>query len=141
MVKSVGQLVRRAQAQEEGAFAELVRIYQRVSLSVAYGVLGDATAARDVSQEALIRAWQKLGDLREPEHFGTWFCGIVRNLAVDRVRRRRSTAPLDADSVAGGQRWTHDPVDDASAGVGGGGGLNQVGEVLDPLGNGEIDSA
>ena len=112
MVKSIAELVGRAQTQNAQAFADLVRIYQRVSLSVAYGVLGDTTTASDVSQEAFIRAWQRLGDLREPEHFGTWLCGIVRNLAVDRLRRRRRTASLGSVHPADGERWTHDPVDD-----------------------------
>jgi RNA polymerase sigma-70 factor (ECF subfamily) len=106
------KLVKRAQAKDAEAFAELVRMYQRMSLSVAYGVIHDATVARDVSQDAFIRAWQRLHDLRDPERFGTWLCGIVRNLAVDRLRRRRATVRLRNTSLPHEDRFTHDPVDD-----------------------------
>jgi RNA polymerase sigma-70 factor (ECF subfamily) len=112
MNKATIDLVERAQANDSDAFAELVRIYQRMSLSIAYGVLGDATAAGDVSQDGFLRAWERLGDLREPERFGTWLCGIVRNLAVDRLRRRRRIEPLSSAATASHCRWTHDPVED-----------------------------
>jgi RNA polymerase sigma-70 factor (ECF subfamily) len=112
MSNTAGELVQRAQAQDSEAFAELVRMYQRMSLSVAYGVMRDATIARDLSQEAFIRAWQRLGDLRDPERFGTWLCGIVRNLAVDRLRRRRAAVRLSSSSLPQQDRFTRNPVDD-----------------------------
>jgi RNA polymerase sigma-70 factor, ECF subfamily len=113
MESTVAELVERARQGEADAFTQLVRNFERMALSVAFGVLGDAAAAGDVSQDALIRAWERLNDLREPHRFGTWLCGIVRNLAVDRLRRRRRTETLGpATAPARQDRWTHDPVDD-----------------------------
>lgn len=107
-------LVERARQHDAEAFAALVRSYERVALAVAFGVVGDASAASDVVQDAFIRAWQRLSDLREPQRFGTWLCGIVRNLAVDWLRRRRPVEPLGTRRPpAEAGRWTHDPVDDA----------------------------
>ena len=106
-------LVERARFGDPAAFAQLVRNYQRMCLSVAFKVLADATAANDVCQDAFIKAWQRLGGLREPGHFGTWMCGIVRNLAVDRVRRRRRSEALGTDLIPmKAQRWTLDPLED-----------------------------
>ena len=75
--------------------AALIGLHERVArLSVAFGIMGDATAAGDVVQDAFIRAWDRLADLREPERFATWLCGIVRNLAVDYLRRRKPAETL-----------------------------------------------
>src|SRR5690349_16980615 len=106
------ELVERARRKDASAFAVLIRLYERVALSVAFGVLGDSTAAGDVVQDAFVRAWDRLPDLREPERFGTWLCGIVRNLAVDAVRRRKPTEPIEAAAGADGQKWTHNPLDE-----------------------------
>src|SRR5579871_3745811 len=106
-------LVQRAQLKDAAAFTQLVCTYQRMCLSIAFKVLSDATAANDVCQDAFIKAWQRLSDLREPGHFGTWLCGIVRNLAVDRIRRRKRSESLGIESTPlRDPRWTLDPVDD-----------------------------
>ena len=107
------ELVERARRKDAQAFTTLIRLYERVALSVAFGVVGDSAAAGDITQDAFLRAWERLGDLREPERFGTWLCGIVRNLAVDAIRRRRPTEPLAGQEPASMERWTHDPVDEA----------------------------
>lgn len=86
---SPGELVRRAQGGSADAFEELIRRYERMALSVAYSVLGSGGEAGDVVQEGFLRAWQRLADLKEPEKFGSWVCGIVRHFALD-VRRRRA---------------------------------------------------
>jgi RNA polymerase sigma factor (sigma-70 family) len=105
--------VERARRKDADAFAALIRIYERVALSVGFGVLGDASAAGDVAQEAFIRAWERLSDLREPERFGTWLCGIVRNLAIDALRRRKPTEQLGCGQpLALAPRWMSDPVDE-----------------------------
>ena len=106
-------VVEMAQRKDAQAFAVLIRAYERIALSVSFGLLGDPVAAGDVTQDAFIRAWERLADLREPERFGPWLCGIVRNLSLDRIRRRRPTERLEAaHSPADCQRWTHDPLDE-----------------------------
>jgi len=88
----VAALVRRAQAKDPSAFTDLIRRYERTALSIAYAVLGDADRAGEVVQEAFVRAWERLADLNDPDRFGPWLCGVVRNLATD-VRRRQRLAP------------------------------------------------
>jgi len=105
-------LVERARRKDPEAFAALIRAYERVVLSVAFGVLGDPAAAADLAQDAFIRAWERLDDLREPERFATWLCGIVRNLAIDCLRSRRPVEPLLGREPAADPRWTHDPTDE-----------------------------
>jgi RNA polymerase sigma factor (sigma-70 family) len=83
-------LVARARIGDEAAFAELVRRFERTALAIAYAVVGESSTAGDVTQEAFLRAWQRLGELTDPARFGAWLARIVRNLATDHVRRRRS---------------------------------------------------
>ena len=103
------------------AFEELIRRYERVALSVAYGVLHDAAEAGDATQEAFLRAWQRLKDLQDPAKFGPWLCNIVRNLSLDLRRRNRhvtttATGLADTDANAPANRpfmrLVPDPADD-----------------------------
>src|SRR5687767_1573632 len=82
------QLVVRSRAGDPAAFTALIGSVERVALAVAVGVVGEATAAGDVVQEGFLRAWQRLGELKEPAKFSPWLCGIVRNLAIDVARAR-----------------------------------------------------
>src|SRR5436309_747359 len=72
-------IVRRAKAGSHEAFAELIRRFERPALAIAFAVLADGEAAGDAVQDAFLRAWQKLDELRQPERFGAWLAGIVRN--------------------------------------------------------------
>ncbi|HWB11709.1 MAG TPA: sigma-70 family RNA polymerase sigma factor [Pirellulales bacterium] len=84
---SVEETVQRARRGDAAAFAELITRFERTALAVAFGVLADGDRAGEAVQEAFVRAWERLEDLREPERFGPWLCGIVRNLARDAQRR------------------------------------------------------
>ena len=86
-MRPVEETVRCAARGDAAAFAELIGRFERTALAVAFGVLGDSDLAADAVQESFLRAWQRLGDLRESERFGPWLCGIVRNQARDAQRR------------------------------------------------------
>ena len=83
------QLVSQAKRGDRGAFAALIPRYERTALAVAFATCGDASAAGDATQEAFLRAWQRLGALKEDGKFATWLCGIVRNVALDIHRRQQ----------------------------------------------------
>ena len=60
-------------------------------------MLSDRAEAEDVVQEALIRLWRVAPDWRQGEaKVTTWLYRVVANLAVDRLRKRRREAPLEA---------------------------------------------
>jgi RNA polymerase sigma-70 factor (ECF subfamily) len=65
---------------------------------LAYGLLQDRSAAEDTVQEAALKAWRKLHQLRRGALFGPWFLGIVVNQA--RSTRRRITHPISTVSDA-----------------------------------------
>ena len=92
-------LVRRAMDGDREAFSDLVAVHWRRLLALARSIVADLEA-EDVVQDALIKAWKKLGSLREPKAFSAWLTRIVANAAVARARRRRFFEPIDGIAVA-----------------------------------------
>lgn len=90
-------IVQRARDGDNDAFAELVRLYQRRVVSVAYRLLGNVEDARDVSQEVFVRAYKSLGQLEDPSRFGPWLIRVTSNAALNfrRARSTRAAASLD----------------------------------------------
>jgi RNA polymerase sigma factor (sigma-70 family) len=76
-----------------------VRRFQRIVFGVAMAVLGDATTAEDVAQQAFEQAWRhaQVFDSRRGS-VRTWLTTITHNLAVDAIRVRTS-APVDPDDL------------------------------------------
>ena len=88
----IKDLVRQAKAGRKEAFDELVRITYPRLLSVAIRVTGNAEDAKDVLQEAYIRAYRSIKSYREEANFWNWMQTIIRNVAsslLARARRRR----------------------------------------------------
>lgn len=90
------QLVQQALQGQVEAFALLVRRYQAHAYGVAVGLLSDFHLAQDVVQEAFVAAYRGLGQLREPERFGSWLHGIVRHTAHRALRQLEQARRLQA---------------------------------------------
>jgi RNA polymerase sigma-70 factor (ECF subfamily) len=76
---------------------ELLRQHGRLVYRIAYSVLGNAADAEEVSQEVFLRAFRKLGGLRDPEKFRAWVARMSWRLAINHRRgwlrdARRDTA-------------------------------------------------
>jgi RNA polymerase sigma factor (sigma-70 family) len=89
------ELVAAALRGDATAFALLVaRNHARVEGVVARMLPRDEV--EEVVQESLIRAYLGLSQLREPDRFGSWLCGIAVNLAKMHLRRRAAQPRLVA---------------------------------------------
>lgn len=76
------------------AFEELVAAELDGAYRTAAVILGDQSEAEDAVQEAMVRAWERLDQLRESDRAGAWFGRILVNLCRDRLRARsRSRVP------------------------------------------------
>jgi len=80
---------------DEDAFGVLVRRYQRRLTAFLSQLVGDIELARELSQEAFVRAWSALERFNPKYRFSTWLFRIAHNLGIDQLRRRRlQTTPL-----------------------------------------------
>lgn len=96
-------LVARCLAGDVEAFEPLVRRYERVLFNVAMRMLGDREDARDVTQEAFLKAFQKLASFDPNYRFFSWMYRIVVNESLNARGRRPPTAPLEYEPVASGR--------------------------------------
>lgn len=111
----MADLVDRAGAGERDAFDELVRLTHRDAFGLAVRLTGNEEDARDVVQDAYLRAYRSIGRFRGDARFSTWLYRIVANCASThnvRRSRHRHEALLD-DHVAVDERPESDPVQSA----------------------------
>ncbi len=105
--------VRAARAGDEEAFGELVRSSWPALVRSVEAAVGDHHEAQDLVQEALLRAHGRLDRLEAAEHFVPWVRRIARNVAVDRLRRRRRQLAIelvDPDSLQAAEVREADPA-------------------------------
>ena len=95
------ELVTRSQTGDTSAFEQLFRRYQSDVYQTAYAFMGNTDDAQDMTQEAVVRAYQSLRKFRQESSFRTWITRIVTNLCLDelRKRKRRRTESLDGNPV------------------------------------------
>jgi RNA polymerase sigma-70 factor (ECF subfamily) len=90
-----GQLVARCLEGEVEAFEPLVARYQRVLFNVAFRLLGDREDARDATQTAFVRAYEKLRTFDPAHRFFSWIYRIVVNECLNQRQRRPVVQELD----------------------------------------------
>ena len=83
------KLVQSAKAGSRSAFGKLVKKYQQKVYYLAYDLVSDYEDAKDIAQEAFIKAFEKLHQFEERAQFSTWLYRITVNLAMDQHRRRK----------------------------------------------------
>ena len=83
------ELVEAAQDGDHEAFEALASAAVDRLYAVARLVLGDAHQAEDAVQEALVRAWQSLPELRDAERWEAWLHRLLANACADEGRRRK----------------------------------------------------
>ncbi len=95
--RAEAELVDRSRRGDQKAFRTLVERYQRRVFALALGLLKDPDEARDISQEAFLKAHRHLGSFQGTASFYTWLYRITVNLCIDRKRRvgRGSEVELD----------------------------------------------
>lgn len=101
------ELITLVERQDADAFAVIYDRHGGAAYSLAHRIVGDPAVAEDVTQEAFLSVWRSgarfdaaRGSVR------SWTLGIVRNRAIDALRRAASPAPkldLDDDGVLEGQ--------------------------------------
>ena len=87
-LRTDAELVREAGRGSESAFSELVARHKERAVKMACVMAGNFEDAKDISQEAFVKAWRALGRFRHQSKFSTWFYRILMNTAKDFLRKR-----------------------------------------------------
>src|SRR6476646_5681179 len=98
-------LVKAAQQGDMGAFEELVARHRDKIFARAFSMMRNEEEAIDLSQEAWVKGWQRLGQFHGESSFSTWMTRIVINLCLDELRKqkRRGAASIEVmDEESGG---------------------------------------
>src|SRR5579885_2165924 len=104
------ELVSRAQAGEDEAFAELVARYQNKIHRLAKNITQNNEDAEDVLQETFLKAYSHLAGFQRNSRFYTWIVRIAVNEALMKLRKRRNdrTVPLDEPVDTGEEAVTRE---------------------------------
>ena len=99
MGRSDEELVEACQAGEASAFDVLVARWEDRIRGAAYRFLGSEEEARDVAQEAFLKAYRALGSFKREARFSSWLYQIATNLCRDRLRRRRTRSAVSLEEL------------------------------------------
>jgi RNA polymerase sigma-70 factor (ECF subfamily) len=102
MTRTDEELVARAQGGDIESFNQLIVRWERPIYALAYRVIGREEDARDVCQDAFLRAYRALPGFKGQAKFSSWLYRIALNLCRDWIRRQRrapvSQLPEDTDA-------------------------------------------
>lgn len=93
------ELVAAAQAGDASAFDVLVSRWNRRIQGAAFRVLGSDEDAREVSQEAFLKAYRALAGFKGQARFSSWLYQIAINLCRDRIRRRKGNGVVSLEEI------------------------------------------
>lgn len=87
--------------------SEIFDRYSSLVYSIAFRVLKDAGRAEDVMQEIFLKLWEKPGAIAAGRvSLPAWLAVVGRNRAVDLLRRRKPSDPVDEVVLAGSSDFT-----------------------------------
>ncbi len=81
--------VQQSRLGDKKAYEQLVGRHYRHILGVCMGILMDSHDAQDICQDAFLRGFEKMIELKNDTQFAGWITAIARRLCLDTLRRRK----------------------------------------------------
>jgi len=110
--------VQRARRGDQDAFEQLYRLHAGRVYALCLRLAGDADAARTLTQDVFVRAWERLGGFRGDSAFSSWLHRLAVNVVLAdgraasrrerRVRIAGATEELDAPDP---RAWSPEQLD------------------------------
>jgi RNA polymerase sigma factor (sigma-70 family) len=98
---SDAELIQRALTGDQVAYGQLLEAYRRQVLALVWRMVSNREEAKDLAQEAFIRAFKSLHTFDTSRSFPAWLFRITTNLCVDYYRRKKLdtvSMTVDGDS-------------------------------------------
>jgi RNA polymerase sigma-70 factor, ECF subfamily len=107
-------LVERARRGDRASYEALVRLKVDAVHKTAQAILGNASDADDVTQDAFVAAWRELPRLRDVERFDAWLARIVLNTSRMALRHRSRIHEISIATHGVGGAASDDPGREAT---------------------------
>lgn len=106
------ELIGAAQGGDRSAFEVLVKQTYADTYTLAYRLTGNEEDARDVAQDAYLKAWRGISKFRGDAQFSTWMYRITANASSTymKKRRRQRTESIDDVGEPAELRYDANPV-------------------------------
>ncbi|MBV8707277.1 MAG: sigma-70 family RNA polymerase sigma factor [Acidobacteriaceae bacterium] len=94
------KLVRRLKQRDPQAMMDLYDRYGKLIYSVIFRAVNNSAIAEDITQEAFLRVWNRVGTFDEEKgRFEGWLVTVARNRAFDYLRSMRSSPSVSTVSL------------------------------------------
>jgi RNA polymerase sigma-70 factor (ECF subfamily) len=95
--RSEGEAITRAQRGDAGAFEYLYKAHCQRVYSVCLRMIRNPTEAEDLTQQAFLQVFRKIGTFRGESGFSTWLHRVTVNIVLMHLRRKKPTEVLFED--------------------------------------------
>jgi RNA polymerase sigma-70 factor (ECF subfamily) len=106
------RLVEEVRRGNTNAFGELVKRYEARVIRVIRRFINDPEQARDLAQEAFMRAFRRLDQFDPSRRFGPWLFRISVNLTLDFLRKKKRSGRWSLFSESSAERLPDPPSED-----------------------------
>ena len=96
-MKSDAELVDLFKMGNKDVFNQLLERYEKKVYNLAYRMLSNREDARDITQEAFLKAYFALPNFRGDSALATWLYRIATNLCLDLLRQRKNNIAFSLD--------------------------------------------
>ena len=107
-IEAAGTRAVKGESRRSAEFEGLLQRNYNRAYSAAYRMMGNASDAEDLTQEAFVRVWAAFDRYDRSRPFEGWLFRIISNLAIDRWRRTGNAAVCSLDADASGS-WNSTP--------------------------------
>ncbi len=92
-------VIKRCLKGDKQAYAFIVRKYEKPVFNIACRLIGDTEKARDITQEAFIKAYRTLRQVKPEFKFSNWIFKIATNLCRAQHKKKKPTVKMSLNET------------------------------------------